>query len=282
MKSYTGALGLAMVATALAADSVGAQSFEHSAWDEVLQRYAHDSRVDYGALKADRDLLDRYLAQVAAVRVDEFASWPETEQIAYLINAYNAYAIETVIDNYPIDGGGLWNRYVRRFPKSSIRNISGAFDGIEHRAAGEDLTLDGIEHGKLRANYDEPRIHFALVCAAVSCPPLRGGAYVGARLSEQLDDQGKRFVNDPRSNRFGLESRRVYLSKIFDWYGDDFRQFAGDVGYKGDEKANGVLTFVSRYLLERTVAFLESGDYTVEFEHYDWTLNDQAIAAASQ
>ena len=102
MKSYTGALGLAMVATALAADSVGAQSFEHSAWDEVLQRYAHDSRVDYGALKADRDLLDRYLAQVAAVRVDEFASWPETEQIAYLINAYNAYTIETVIDNYPI------------------------------------------------------------------------------------------------------------------------------------------------------------------------------------
>ena len=274
-------LSSAVIGTALT-PPLRAQGFDHATFDSVLVLYVHDSRVDYAALQADRTMLDRYLEGVASVTTEQFAAWSELDQIAYLINAYNAYTIETIIDHYPIEGGNIFKRYLRGFPKNSIRHISGFFDGIEHRAAGEDLTLDGIEHEKLRKNYNEPRIHFALVCAALSCPPLREEAYVGDRLDQQLDGQGERFFNDPRLNRFEPENKRIYLSKIFDWYGDDFRQFATESGYAADERVNGVLSFVPRYLLSRTAAFIESGEYKVEFLKYDWTLNDQAVAAASQ
>ncbi len=252
----------------------------------MLAGYVQDSRVDYAALAVDRATLDRYLSQLAAVGAEEFDSWPEGEQVAYLINAYNAYVLETIIDHYPIKGSGFFKKLVTpkrfAFPANSIRHIDGVFDGIPHKVAGQELTLDGIEHGMLRADYNEPRIHFALVCAAVSCPPLREEAYRGERLEEQLDDQARRFLNDPRLNRFELERGEVHLSKIFDWFGDDFRQFAGESGYTGTEKLDGVLVFVSRYLSHRVGEFLARGDYEVHFLDYDWTLNDQAVAAATQ
>ena len=104
----------------------------------------------------------------------------------------------------------------RRPEQSQTSTCSMSFDGIRHRAAGEELTLDDIEHGRLRTDYNEPRIHFALVCAALSCPPLREEAYRGDILDEQLDDQGRAFLNDPRENRLERERGRVHLSKIFD------------------------------------------------------------------
>lgn len=263
-----------------------AQSFSHATFDTVLADYVWASRVDYGALQVDREPLDRYLSQLAAVSSEEFEGWAEPDQIAYLINAYNAYTLETIIDHYPIKESGFFKKLIApkrfAFPANSIRHIDGVFDRIPHRVAGRELTLDGIEHQTLRVNYNEPRIHFALVCAAVSCPPLRTEAYTGDRLNEQLDQQGGAFLNDPRLNRIDPEGREVFLSKIFDWFGDDFRQFAGGWGYAGDEKIGGVLSFISRYLSDRAQRFLEGGDYEVQFLDYDWTLNDQAVAAASQ
>ncbi len=241
--------------------AVMAQHFDHAVLDTVLVRYVAGGRVDYAVLLAERVILDRYLAQIAAVEADEFARWDRPDQIAYLINAYNAYMLETVIDHYP---------------------IKGVFDGIVHRAAGEDLTLDDIEHGLLRAEYKEPRIHLALVCAALSCPPLREEAYTGDRLDEQFADQAHRFFNDPRHNRIEVARGRVRLSKIFDWFGEDFVVFAPEGGYRGSDQVRGVLAFVAQYVPPRFAEFLESGEYRVEFEDYDWTLNDQAIAAASR
>ncbi len=274
------ALGLLCVPTA------AAQEFDHSALDTVLERYVQDGRVDYAALKVEAELLRRYLRQVAAVTAEEFSSWSESSQIAYLLNAYNAYTLVTVIDNYPIKGSSFFKKVTNpkrfAFPDNSVRHIDGVFDGLTHRAAGQDQTLDDIEHGMLRANYNEPRIHFALVCAAVSCPPLREEAYRGDRLDEQLDEQGAAFLGDPRLNRFELQRGRVYLSKIFDWFGADFQQYATEAGYGEDERVNGVLNFVARYLSEPIVSFLQSGDYEVHFESYDWTLNDQAIAAGAR
>ena len=265
---------------------VAGQSFDHSALDTVLARFVRDGRVDYAALEAGRGVLDRYLDEVADVSTEEFASWPESEQIAYLINAYNAYTLETVIDHYPIQGSGFFEKLTSpklfAFPDNSVRQIDGVFDGIEHRLAGREMTLDDIEHGMLRAAYEEPRIHFALVCAAVSCPPLREEAYRGDSLDRQLDEQGERFLNDPRLNRFDVARSKVYLSKVFDWFGEDFDGDANRVGYRGDEKISGVLSFIIRYLPPRVVSFLEDGGYDVEFESYDWTLNDQAIAAANR
>ncbi len=263
-----------------------AQSFSHATFDTVLASYVVDSRVDYAALGADRAPLNRYISQVAAVSAEEFERWPEPEQIAYLINAYNAYTIETILDHYPIKGSGFFKKLTApkrfAFPSNSIRHIDGVFDRIQHTVAGRQLTLDGIEHETLRVRYNEPRIHFALVCAAVSCPPLRTEAYTGERLDEQLDDQGRAFLNDPRLNRFEPATGLVHLSKIFDWFGEDFRQFAAGSGYTGDERIAGVLAFVSRYLNDPVRSFLEGGDYEVRFLDYDWTLNDQAVAAAAQ
>ncbi len=265
-----------------AAISAAAQGFDHSTCDSVLAEFVNDSRVDYAALQIRQQALGRYVEQLGEVSADEFEGWSEAEQIAYLINAYNAFMMKMVIDNYPIKARSFFSMDRHVYPNNSVRQIKGVFDGIRHRAAGEELTLDDIEHGRLRTDYNEPRIHFALVCAAMSCPPLREEAYRGDILDEQLDDQGRAFLNDPRENRLERERGRVHLSKIFDWFGDDFVQFAPESGYQGDDKVRGVLAFVSRYLLDRDVEFLMNGDYRVEFESYDWTLNDQAIAAASQ
>lgn len=264
----------------LPAAPLAAQAFDHSAFDSVLARYVADGRVDYAALKANRGELDRYLESIGSVAPQEFQAWDETAQIAFLINAYNGYTLQLIIDHYPISGGGLIKRIF--YPDNSIRQIGGAFDEIRHRVAGAELTLDDIEHGRLRSDYAEPRIHFALVCAAVSCPPLRREAYRGHRLDAQLDDQARRFLNDPRHNRYEPGRGRVYLSKIFEWFGQDFQDFAPDRGYRGDQTLRGVLAFTARYLPDRVAGFLRSGDYRVEFLDYDWTLNDQAIAAASR
>jgi len=269
-----------------AAGPASAQTIDHVAFDTVLARFVQDGRVDYAALKVGRADLDDYLAQVAAVTAEEFTAWLEPDQIAYLINAYNAYVLETIIDHYPIKAASFFKKLTSpkkfAFPDNSIRQIDGVFDGIVHEVAGQEMTLDDIEHRALRVDYSEARIHFALVCAAVSCPPLREEAFHGDRLDEQLDGQGSIFMSDPRLNRFETERGEVYLSKVFHWFGDDFRQFATTSGYEGDEKLNGVLTFVSRYLVGRVATFLETGEYKVNFLDYDWTLNDQAVAAVAQ
>lgn len=286
MKLTAASLALALSGLAAIAGPVRGQALDHATLDTLLTLYVQDGRVDYTALKIGRETLDRYLDQVAGVEAAEFAGWPQSEQIAYLVNAYNAYVLETVIDHYPIEGSGFFKKLTSPkrfgFPENSIRHIDGVFDGIPHRVAGTEMTLDEIRRGTLHAKYSEPRVHFAFVSAAVSCPPLREEAYRGDRLDEQFDDQGHRFLNDPRLNRFEIERRQVHLSKIFDWYGEDFEQFATESGYSRDRKTNGVLNFVSRYLMDRVVEFLETGDYRVQFESYDWTLNDQAVAASTR
>lgn len=286
MRANPVSLALALAALGGVGEPAPAQTFDHATLDTVLALYVQDGRVDYTALKYGRAPLDRYLDQLGSVAADEFAGWPEADQIAYLINAYNAYVLETVIDNYPIEGSGFFKKLTSPkrfgFPESSIRHIDGVFDRIPHRVAGAEMTLDEIEHTALRARYDEPRVHFALVDAAVSGPPLRGEAYRGARLDEQLDDQGRRFLNDPRRNRFEIERGRVYLSKVFDWHSEDFEKFAVEPDHDGDRAGAGVLSFVSPYLIGRVAEFLETGEYSVQFESYDWTLNDQAVAASSR
>jgi len=286
MKLCGGFLALWLAGTCFTAVPGAAQGFDHAAFDTVLSRFVRDGRVDYAALAVGRETLDAYLEQVAAVELAAFAAWSEDDQIAYLINAYNAYTLETVVDHYPIKGSSFFKKLTSpkrfAFPANSIRHIDGVFDGITHTVMGRGMTLDDIVDGLVRAEYDERRVHFALACAALSCPPLREEAYRGARLDEQLDDQGRLFLSDPRLNRFESERGHVYLSKIFDWYGDDFRDYADESIYASDAKIGGVLTFVTRYLRQRTVEFLESAEYRVEFLSFDWTLNDQAVAAATQ
>jgi hypothetical protein len=221
--------------------------------------------VDYGAFAAAPEF-PGYLRSLAAF---DPAILPRAERLALWINAYNAYTIELI------------NAHEER---ESIRNINKDFFVIEgygpwqERLAvvgGTAYGLDQIEQDIIRREFREPRIHFALVCAAIGCPPLRSEAYSGARLEEQLEDQARVFLRlSPAKNRVDVASRVVYASPVF-----RFRDYEKDFG----GSKNAVAKFIARYYgpgPEREL--LESGDWSRwEYTHYDWTLNSQERARAS-
>jgi hypothetical protein len=157
---------------------------------------------------------------------------------------------------------------IDHYPLKSIRDI-GLLPGAAWRRSvvrfeGELMSLDHLEHKVIRARYDEPRIHFAVVCAAVSCPPLRSEPYVGARLSEQLDDQARKFLADPEKNRYAAAAGELWLSPIFDWYRDDFTKPAGSLE-----------AYVKPLLpAEITAAMGRAPKVEVRFLDYDWALNE--------
>ena len=142
---------------------------------------------------------------------------------------------------------------------------------------GRAMTLDGIEHGVLRKEFHEPRIHMALVCAAMGCPPLRNEPYTGDRLGDQLDDQARRFLSNPAKFRIAANEGTVYLSSIFKWFGEDFVPGYGvEQGYGAHSAAQrAVLHFISGYLDKQEAERLSSGDYSISYLDYDWSLNEQ-------
>jgi hypothetical protein len=240
------------------ASNAEAQNFDHSPLNAVLSAHSLPHGVDYARLKANRAPLDQYIAQLGAVSSRQFDGWSRDEQIAYLLNAYNAIVLQQVIDDYPIQRSSRPAALVR--PANSVWQINGFFSDLKHRVAGRQLTLDQVEHEWLRPKYKEPRIHFALVCAARSCPPLRTAAYRADRLSAQLDDQARAFLNDRQRNRF--DSEEAALSEIFKWFAEDFGG------------ASGLRTFLARYLNPELAAKVKNTSYAIGYVDYDWTLND--------
>jgi hypothetical protein len=234
---------------------------DESNYRSILATYVRSARVDYPGLKANRVALDRYLAGVGAVSRDDFDKAAREMQIAYLVNAYNAYTLETIIDNYPApvkNPGGFFST------GNSIKQIPGRWDTITHKTALGNLTLDNIEHDVLRVRYREPLLHMALVCGSKGCPPLRGEPYTADRLDEQLVDQARAYLSSP----YGLvvKDDAIEISSIFDWFGRDFV-----------EKYGSVAGFVERYAPEpvrsRVRSAMERNEYS--WIEYDWTLNEQ-------
>ncbi len=245
---FAAILSIAMTAQA-------AEQFDqsHTRLARVLDAVVKDARVDYAKLKSNPAELDGYLQDVAAVPAAEFARWREADRLALLINLYNAQTLRLIIDHYPL---------------TSIRSI-GVLPGAAWREpivrqGGQIMTLSYLESDVIRADYREPRIHFALVCAAIGCPPLRSEPYVGARLNEQLDDQARRFLATPEKNRFDAASATLHLSPIFKWYQKDFVASAGSLAL-----------YVKPFMPE---AQHSSSTYPakvkVTFTDYDWTLNE--------
>jgi len=240
---------------------------------EVLSRVDDLGMVDYSGLKRNRGALDRFVELLADFDERIFSDWDESHRIAFWFNAYNGLTIRAIVDNYPIQPSILASL---RFPRNSIRQIPGVWDRLRFTVMGRQLTLDDIEHKILRIEFDEPRLHLALVCAARSCPPLRGEPYLGRRLEDQMDDQTRRFLADPGKFRIDRRERRVSLSPIFRWYGEDFvGRFSPETGFDGrGEVEKAVLNFISGYLAEPDEAYLRTGDYTIRYLGYDWTLNE--------
>ena len=229
----------------VAAASVAAPQPDTAAFDAVLQARARNGGYDYaGTTGQDKKRLAAYMANLGDANP---ASMSPDEKKAFYINAYNAAAISTVLDKYPT---------------KSILDIEGAFKTIPHRIGGEMLTLDTIEN-KLRETKDS-RIHFAIVCASKSCPPLASRAYVAEGLSAALDRQGREFVNDASKNQIDRAKGRVALSKIFFWNRKEFERDGG----------GSLLKEVSKYAADpATASWLAGFTKEPEFLEYDWALN---------
>ncbi|MDX1384204.1 MAG: DUF547 domain-containing protein [Thermoanaerobaculia bacterium] len=235
------------VRTALAS---GTRDFDHSLWDQLLAAGTRDGLVDYAYFAGRREDLTRYLEAVAAAPLAEL----EASQLeALLINAYNALTVETILRHPGV---------------ASIREIDGVWTDIRHPVAGHRLTLDEIEHNVLRPFFRDPRIHFAVNCASMSCAPLPPWAFTGDDLDAQLDERTRAFLADPRNAR--LEDGALRLSRYFDWYGDDFT--APD----WSPRADSVTAFVAAYAPPELASALADGRTEVRFTDYDWSLNDPA------
>ena len=239
---------------------------DHSLWDGLLSSHVKELRngqatqVDYVGMARDRGSLEAYLDLLSAVTRNEFESWGHPQQLAFLINAYNAWTVELILREGP--------------DLDSIRDIGFLPNAAWRRdfvsLFGEQVSLDDIEHGMIRGwgRYNEPRIHFAVNCAAIGCPALRSEAYVGARLSEQLEESTQLFLSDRQRNY--KEGNRLYISRIFDWYEEDFESGWLDV--------NSVAQFLARYtrqlgISQQDIADLNSRQLRIRYADYDWGLN---------
>jgi len=287
------AWGVALIATALLvglggaeapaqAESPNGDALTTDGYAYLLKTYVDDrGMVNYKGLKADRQMLDAYVRAMGRLDPAVFERWSKAEQIAFWINAYNANVLKTIIDHYPIKPS-LFKLAV--FPRHSIWHISGVWDDIKHPIMGRPMSLNAIEDERLRRDFNEPRLHVSIVCASISCPPLRNEPYSGKRLEAQLEDQARRFLANPQNFRIDRARRRVEISSIFKWFGKDFI-----TTYGTDERFNGqgdavraVLAFASRYLSLEDRRYLDTQSYSVHYSDYDWSLNEQRNGAVHE
>lgn len=247
-------------AMTIGASPLAAQAVDHSPFDALLHRHVVRGLVDYDAF-ARAPEFTRYLASLD--RVDP-ARLGDAERLAYWINVYNAFTIRLITEKGERES-------IRNIDKSlGFLKLKGPWSEPIVRAAGRRLTLDDVEQRIIRKDFNDPRVHFTLVCAAMGCPPLRSEAYTGARLDAQLDDQAQIFLrHSPAKNRVDVPSRTVYWSMIFNHYDEDFGGSEASIG-----------RYIARFYPpgpERQL--LESGTFTARETSYDWRLNSQAHGA---
>jgi len=243
-----------------------AQAFDHgyAAWDALLKKHVRwladqkQSRVAYAGMASDRAALKTVLSDLSAVTPAAFGAFTRPQQMAFLINSYNAFTIELVLTEYP--------------KLKSIKDVTlfgSPWKKPFFTLLGEQRHLDWIEHEQLRPRYNEPRIHAAIVCASIGCPALRPEAFTSERLEEQLEDGMRRFLGDATRNRASLD--KLEVSSIFKWFRDDFEK-----GHQGFQKVEDVFARYAPLLSGDTAvqAQLKARKLKPQFLDYDWSLND--------
>jgi len=227
----------------------------HSSFQKVLDQYivqnGSQTLIKYQKLKISPSGLNQYLAQLTAVKKTEFDSWSKSQQLSILINAYNAWTIKLIMDNYPVD---------------SIKDIGTFFTSPWKKKffkwLGQDSYLDYLEHEQVRKNYKEPRIHFALVCASISCPSLSPKVFLSESLDKQLEIASINFLTDKDKNKItSTNPLKLGISSIFDWYGTDFENLNQFIG--------------ERITIDASLASqINQGKFDKNFLDYNWGLND--------
>lgn len=258
MRSMLRAFGF-VVAVTLGASPTLAQAPDHTAWDALLKTYVKPgangvNNVDYAAFKKNSHQdLKAYLADLADV--DPTKLGPE-DAYAYYVNLYNAKTIDIVLDHYPVKsikdislGGGLLAAVTGGPWKAKVVEVN-----------GKALSLDDIEHGILRKDYDDPRVHYAVNCASIGCPNLAAEAYTGDRLNAQLDAGARAYVNDRRG--FSFDGDTLTASSIYNWFSEDFG---------GTEQ--GVIAHAKKYAAPALAEKLNAVT-SIDGYEYDWALND--------
>ena len=226
-----------------------------AAFDGILKSYVlNDGTVRYAALKAGLEPLSRVIGQIAAVSPDSHPRiFPSrSDRLAYWLNTYNALVLWAMAKEYP----GKKDRL------SSLIGRNSFFFKRKFRVGVRDLSLNDIETNAIRKTFQEPRIHFAIVCASVGCPWLSRDAFRGERLEEQLDARTRLFVDQPRNVRVNRAARVVELSSIFEWYGEDF-----------GKSTEALLRFIAKHKGEGGAELLE-GKWKVRYVPYDWGINE--------
>lgn len=246
------------------------QGFDHTyqAYAKILASHVHDGRVDYQALAADRAALAEITSGFGAVDGAAERAWTREERLAFWINAYNVFTLQAIVDHYPIRAG-----WFTLGPRNSIRQIAGVWDRLTWRVAGRSVTLDDIEHRIIRPEFKEPRIHFAVNCASIGCPPLRSEPYRASTLSAQLDANARSFLASPQGLR--VDAGSLVVTSILKWYGDDFVDAFGvdpPAGRTPTEAA--ILRVVEAFGPPEAASLARNPAVKIRFLDYDWTLND--------
>ena len=232
----------------IAHSAASSSSVGHRLFRELLQKYVADGNVNYAGFKSEETKLDQYLDQLQNVDPDTLS---RNEQYAFYANAYNAWTIKLILTKYPgidsIKELGIFN--------------TGPWKKKVVRLSGELVSLDHIEHDILRPRFKDPRVHFAINCAAKSCPPLRSEPFVAPKLDQQLDDATRSFINNP--NNYRLEGRDLHVSRIFKWFSEDFSE--------------DPLGFFLKYADPELKEKLENTPEKINIKYlaYDWSLNGE-------
>jgi hypothetical protein len=280
LRRFTLSVGLLFLT--IAANNLHGAELDHSyrAYSQLLQAVVQisadkkQSRVNYQLLADKKTTLDSVLSSFSAVSKSQFDSWSEEQKLSFLINVYNGFTLQLIVDN--------WDKFQSGDAKS-IRDLGSFFTGPWEKKFftlfGEKHNLDDIEHEMVRIWFKEPRIHAALVCAAVSCPPLRNSAFMADELDEQLDSQMRVFLADNSRNEFLVSGQlgEASLSSIFKWFRGDFEKSEG-----GFNSLYDLLSTYSEAIVQddeyqqKQRELLKGADYPIKFKDYDWRLNDVA------
>ena len=254
---------------AAAPETPSAQTVDTEALDRVLDLFVRDGLVYYSALRAERVVIDRFVAALAEP-TQGFDRWPDDDRKAFWLNAYNVLVLQTVLDHYPIRGTSS------RYPANSIRQIPGVFERRRHRVVGREMTLDEMETGVI-AEFGDPRLFLALGRGAVDSGRLRSESYTGIRVDRQLDEIVKEFVTTPRYVSLDRFGREFTVSAIFGWREAEFVTAFADRGWTDSGRTaleRAVLNVVEPNLFPSERAILAENEFTLQYHEFDWRLND--------